>query len=153
MFKLRVYIDTSVVGGCLDEEFEGASVQLFDEFAKGIKTLVISDVLLFELERAPEEVKNILKEVPSDNIEYVPLNEESITLANAYITEGAVAEKNLLDARHIAIATIERIDVLVSWNFKHIVNINRIHLLNAVNLKMGYPILDIRNPKEVLCES
>ncbi len=153
MFKLRVYIDTSVVGGCLDEEFKGDSVQLFDEFVKGAKTLVISDVLLFELEGAPEEVKNILRKVPTENIEYVSLNEESITLANTYIEEGAVAEKSLSDAHHIAIATVERVDVLVSWNFKHIVNINRIHLLNSANLKLGYPILDIRSPKEVLYES
>ena len=153
MFKLRVYIDTSVVGGCLDEEFKEDSVQLFDEFIKGMKTLVISDILLFELEGAPKEVKNILRKVSTENIEYVSLNEESITLANTYIAEGAVAEKSLLDARHIAIATVERVDVLVSWNFKHIVNINRIHLLNSANLKLGYPILDIRSPKEVLYES
>jgi predicted nucleic acid-binding protein len=153
MFKLRVYIDTSVVGGCLDEEFKEDSVQLFDEFIKGTKTLVISDVLLFELEGAPKEIKNILRKVPTENIEYVSLNEESIALANAYIEEEAVAEKSISDARHIAIATVERVDVLVSWNFKHIVNINRIHLLNSVNLKLGYPILDIRSPKEVLYES
>ena len=103
MFKLRVYIDTSVVGGCLDEEFKENSVQLFDEFAKGMKALVISDVLLFELEGAPKEVKNILRKIPTENIEYVSLNEESITLANTYIEEGAVAEKSLSDARHIAI--------------------------------------------------
>lgn len=153
MFKLRVYIDTSVVGGCLDEEFKEDSVQLFDEFIKGMKTPVISNILLFELEGAPKEVKNILKKVPTENIEYVALNEESIALANKYIEEGSVAEKSFSDARHIAIATVERVDVLVSWNFKHIVNINRIHLLNSVNLKLGYPILDIRSPKEVLYES
>ncbi len=152
MFKLRVYIDTSVIGGCLDAEFKEDSSQLFDEFISGIKTMVVSDVLLFELERAPDGVRNILREVPSDNIEYVALNEESIALANAYIKEGAVAEKSLSDARHIAIATVERVDVLVSWNFKHIVNINRIHLFNSVNLKLGYPILEIRSPKEVLYE-
>jgi len=153
MFKLRVYIDTSVVGGCLDEEFKEDSFQLYDEFIKGMKTPVISDILLFEVEGAPKEVKNILKKVPTENIEYVALNEESIALANKYIEEGSVAEKSLSDARHIAIATVERVDVLVSWNFKHIVNINRIHLLNSVNLKLGYPILDIRSPKEVLYES
>ncbi|OYD13662.1 PIN domain protein [candidate division WOR-3 bacterium JGI_Cruoil_03_44_89] len=152
MFKLRVYIDTSVIGGCLDEEFQDDSMQLFDEFVKGIKTLVISDVLLFELEGAPNEVKNILKKVPSDNIEYVSLDKESITLANAYIKEGAVAEKSLSDARHIAIATVERVDVLVSWNFKHIVNITRVRLFNSVNLKLGYPILEIRSPREVIYE-
>lgn len=152
MFKLRVYIDTSVLGGCRDEEFKDDSIKLFDEFTKGTKTLVISDVLLFELEGAPKEVKHILKKVPGDNIEYVSLNKESIGLANAYLEEGVVADKSISDTRHIAIATVERVDVLVSWNFKHIVNINRIHLLNSVNLKFGYPILDIRSPKEVLYE-
>ena len=82
MLKLRVYIDTSVIGGCLDKEFKEDSIQLFDEFVKGIKTLIISDVLLFELEGAPEEVRDILKKVPTKNIEYVSLNEESIALAN-----------------------------------------------------------------------
>lgn len=152
MLKLRVYIDTSVVGGRLDEEFREDSIKLFDEFTKGMKTLVISDVLLFDLEGAPMEVKNILKEVPTDKIEYVSLNEESITLANAYVEEGAVAERSISDARHIAIATVERVDVLVSWNFKHIVNINRIRRLNSINLKLGYPVLEIRSPKEVLYE-
>ena len=136
----------------MDEEFKKDSVQLFDEFISGEKILVVSDVLLFELEGAPEEVKSILKKIPTDNVEYVSLNEESIALANTYIEEGAVAEKSLSDARHTAIATVERVDVLVSWNFKHIVNINRVHLLNSVNLKLGYPILDIRSPKEVLYE-
>jgi predicted nucleic acid-binding protein len=152
VFKLRVYLDTSVIGGCLDDEFKEDSMQLFEEFKNGIKTLVISDVLLFELEKAPDKVKNILKMVPTNSIEYVSLNEESIALANAYIKEGAVAERSLSDARHIAIATIERVDVLVSWNFKHVVNINRIHLLNSVNLKLGYPILEIRSPKEIFYE-
>lgn len=87
MFKLRVYIDTSVIGGCLDEEFKRDSIQLFDEFINGIKTLVISDVLLFELEGASKKVKSILEKVSSNNIEYVSLNEESIALANAYIKE------------------------------------------------------------------
>lgn len=153
MFRPRIYVDTSVIGGCFDEEFDEYSVQLFDEFISGKKTPLISDVVLFELEGAPEEVKNILKRVPGDHIEYVSLNEESTALANAYIEDGVVTESSLSDARHIAIATVERADVLVSWNYKHIVNINRIHLLNSVNLKLGYPILEIRSPREVLYET
>ncbi len=152
MFKLRIYVDTSVIGGCFDEEFKKNSIQLFDEFISGEKILVVSDILLLELEGAPEKVNNILKKVPRDNIEYISLTEESIALANTYIKEGAVVEKNLLDARHIAIATVKRVDTLVSWNFKHIVNIKRIHLFNSVNLKLGYPILEIRSPKEVVYE-
>jgi predicted nucleic acid-binding protein len=151
-FKPRVYIDTSVIGGCFDEEFKEYSLQLFDEFISGRKRLVISDVLLFELEEAPQQVKSALTRVPSGNIEYVSLNEESIALASAYLKEEVVAEGSLSDARHMAIATVERVDILVSWNYKHIVNVNRIRLLNSVNLKLGYPVIEIRSPREVLYE-
>jgi len=150
MFRPRIYIDTSVIGDCFDEEFKEYSVQLFDEFTSGKKMLVISDVLLLKLEGAPEEVRSMLNRVPRDNIEYVSLNEESITLASAYLEDGVVAESSLSDARHIAIATVERVDILLSWNYKHIVNLNRIRLLNSVNLKLGYPALEIRSPREVL---
>lgn len=112
MVRPRIYVDTSVIGGCFDEEFKEYSVQLFDEFTSGKKTLVISDVLLFELEGAPEEMRSALNRVPRDNIEYVSLNEESIALASAYLKEGVVAESSLSDARHIAIATVERVDIL-----------------------------------------
>lgn len=152
MVKPRIYVDTSVIGGCLDDEFKAYSGQLFEEFISGKKRIVISDIVLFELEGAPENVKEVLSSIPDGSIEYVFLNEESITLANTYLKEGVIAESSLSDARHIAIATIERVDVLVSWNFKHIVNLNRIHLLNSVNLKLGYPILEIRSPLEVIYE-
>lgn len=150
MFRPRIYIDTSVIGDCFDEEFKEYSVQLFDEFTSGKKMLVISDVLLLELEGAPEEVRSMLNRIPRDNIEYVSLNEESITLASAYLEDGVVAESSLSDARHIAIATVARVDILLSWNYRHIVNLNRIRLLNSVNLKLGYPALEIRSPREVL---
>ncbi|MFA4910677.1 MAG: PIN domain protein [Desulfobacteria bacterium] len=150
MLKPRIYVDTSVIGGCFDNEFEEYSNQLFEEFISGEKQLLISDVVLFELEEAPESVKGILYNVPEGNIEYVFLDEESISLANVYLKEGVIAVSSFSDARHLAIATVERADVLVSWNFKHIVNLNRIHLINSVNLKLGYPILEIRSPMEVI---
>lgn len=87
------------------------------------------------------------------SIEQLSLDEEAIRLANVYIQDGAVAESSLSDARHIAIATIARADVLVSWNFKHIVNLNRIRRFNAVNMKLGYPTIEIRSPSEVLNEN
>lgn len=150
MLKARIYVDTSVIGGCLDEEFATYSTRLFQEFTSGHKKLVISDMVLFELEQAPDEVREVLKKVPEDAIDYVFLSRESISLANTYLNEGVIAESSLMDARHIAIATVERVDVLVSWNFKDIVNLNRIHLINSVNLKLGYPILEIRSPMEVI---
>ncbi|NWF51633.1 MAG: PIN domain protein [Nitrospirae bacterium] len=146
----RVYIDTSVIGGCLDEEFISWSRLLFDEFRSGIKIAVISDLTLRELEEAPQEVRQILFELPPEFIEYVFLTEEAISLADTYIKHGVVSEKYFIDAQHIAIATIERVDVLVSWNFKQIVNLERIRKFNAVNLMQGYHLLEIRSPMEVL---
>lgn len=146
----RVYIDTSVIGGCLDEEFASWSKLLFDQFRSGIKIAVVSDLTLRELEEAPEDVRLIVSEMPAAFIEHVFLTEEAITLADAYIAHGAVTEKHIIDCQHIAIATIERIDVLVSWNFKQIVNLDRIRKFNAVNLLQGYQPLEIRSPQEVL---
>ena len=92
MFRPRINVDTSVIGGCFDEEFDVYSLQLFDEFISGKKIPIISDIVLFELEGAPENVKKILEKVPNANIEYIPLNKESNALANAYLDEGVVSE-------------------------------------------------------------
>lgn len=146
----RVYIDTSVIGGCIDDEFTTWSKLLFDEFRAGIKIAVVSDLTLRELEEAPEEVRQNLSALPMESVEYVFLSNEALTLADAYISQGVVTEKNLIDAQHIAIATVERVDVLVSWNFKQIVNLDRIRKFNAVNLMKGYHLLEIRSPLEVL---
>lgn len=146
----RVYIDTSVIGGCLDDEFATWSKLLFNEFRSEIKIAVVSDLTLRELEEAPEEVRQILSELPSESVEYVFLTNEAISLADIYIAQDVVNEKHLIDAQHIAIATIELVDVLVSWNFRQIVNLDRIRKFNAVNLMQGYHLLEIRSPLEVL---
>jgi len=150
---LRIYIDTSVIGGCLDEEFAEWSLRLMQEFRDGQKVVVISDITLQELEIAPEVVRSQLKELPHDCREYITLDDEAMRLAQAYLQEGVLTEKYLLEAQHIAMATLGRVDVMVSWNFKHIVNLNRIRLYNSVNLKLGYPMIDIRSPREVLDEA
>jgi len=148
----RVYIDTSVIGGCIDEEFASWSERLFDEFSSGIKIAIVSDLTLQELEEAPEEVKQTLSRLTSKAVEYVFLSKEAISLANSYISHGVVTEKHLIDAQHIAIATIERVDVLVSWNFKQIVNLDKIKKFNAINLMQGFHLIEIRSPMEVLYE-
>lgn len=78
--------------------------------------------------------------------------EEAEQLAKKYIEEKVVSIKHIVDAQHIAIASVERVDVLVSWNFQQIVNLNRIHAFNAVNLKIGYSMLEIRSPREIIYE-
>jgi len=148
----RVYTDTSVFGGCFDKEFEEWSIKLMDEFKIGLKILIVSNITIRELEKAPDHIKNMLDEIPDVFIEYVTLNNESLELSGNYINEGIVKIKHIADAQHIAIATVNRANILVSWNFKHIVNLTKIRLYNSVNLKYGYAQLEIRNPREVLYE-
>ncbi len=152
MKKFRVYIDTSVIGGCLDSEFSEWSNSLFAEIQKGRKTAVISDLTLEELEKAPDKVKRILLSLKDIQMERVELSPEAENLAEIYLKEKIVGKIHYADAQHIAIATVEKVDVLVSWNFKQIVNLNKIHLFNAVNIKQGYAILEIRSPREVINE-
>jgi hypothetical protein len=80
----------------------------------------------------------------------VALTQECIDLANQYVAEKVVGGASIDDCYHIAIATIAKVDVLASWNFKHIVNLDRIKGYNGVNLKMGYSIVEIRNPKDLI---
>ena len=149
---IKVYVDTSVFGGCFDAEFEEWSNKLIEEFKLGLKVLIISDLTFKELEEAPADVKNLVGEIPGEHKEYVILNDEARDLARHYIEESVVSEGYLVDAQHIAIATVNRVDVLVSWNFRHIVNLTKIKLYNSVNLKYGYSLLEIRSPREVLYE-
>lgn len=148
--KSRIYIDTSVVGGCFDQEFKEWSGKLFQEFRDGKRIAVVSDITLDELSFSRPEVRNHISTVSDDHKEYVANDEESEELAERYIKEGAVTNKYHEDALHIAIATIHKVDVLVSWNFKHIVNLGRIRKYNAVNLKNGYPMIEIRNPRDIV---
>ena len=146
----RIYADTSVIGGCLDEEFRVASGLLFEAFAAGRAILVLSELTLLELQLAPEAVRQVLEQVGDAHKEFVAFTPEAEALAERYIEEGVIGPGMRLDAQHIATATMHRVDVLVSWNFKHIVNLPRIHGYNSVNLRQGYPLLEIRSPREVL---
>jgi len=129
-------------------EFLHHSRSLVSAMAKGEYAMVISEVTLFELEKAPVPVRAHLERIPESLIEVLSLDAEAEALAAEYIRDGAVGKNQRADALHIGIAaTVARVDVLVSWNFKHIVNLRRIHAFNAVNLKQGYPVLEIRNPR------
>jgi hypothetical protein len=148
--KQRVYIDTSVIGGCFDLEFEEWSNKLFDDFKLGKRIAVVSDITLDELTDAPERVKKNFETIPEMSIEILASDTESRKLADKYILEKAVSTKYYEDALHISIATINQVNVLASWNFKHIVNLDKIRLYNSVNLKNGFSILEIRTPREIL---
>ena len=150
--KINIFVDTSVFGGYFDEEFKEWSIKLINEIKDGLKIVIISDLTLRELEEAPLKVGNLVEEIPEQYKKYVVLDDNAKYLANKYIEEGAISRKHLVDAQQIAIATINKVDVLVSWNFKHIVNLSRIRLYNATNLKYGYQIIEIRTPREIINE-
>lgn len=147
---MRIYADTSVIGGCLDAEFEASSRRLFEKFIEGEIILVVSELTLLELQLAPEAVRSVIDAVPHAHKEMFELTEEAARLAGRYIAEGIIGAANLLDAQHIAIATVARVDALASWNFKHIVNLRRARAFNAVTVRDGYEHLEIRTPLEVI---
>lgn len=148
----NIYTDTSVIGGCFDIEFKEWSLALFDEFKKGKKHIMLSDLTFQELEFAREEIKAKLIELPDACKTNVTTTDKAAKLAEVYIAKGALTNKSYNDALHIALATIYNASVLASWNFKHIVNLDRIRLYNSINLQLGYPLIEIRSPREILNE-
>ena len=146
--KQKIYIDTSVFGGYFDEEFSNQTIPLFERIKNEEFILLYSSVTQGELENAPNYVKELVKSLKVDFTEYIDISDEAIDLADEYISEKVVGLTSYADCLHIALATINRADYLVSWNFKHIVNIQRIIGYNAINIKNGYKQLEIRSPRE-----
>jgi len=147
--SLRVYIDSSVLGGCRDTESEDDSLRLIDWARRREITLLISEVMLRELEYASFEVREILGGLPPDCLEFVPLTTGMLALRDAYVRAGVVGPQWLNDAAHVAAATLAQADAIVSWNFKHIVRLEKIRGYNQVNESLGYGSLTIITPREV----
>lgn len=148
--RLRVYVDTSVIGGCVDDQFVEESRSLMEMAQQGRVTLVVSELLARELDDAPPAVRAVLAQLSEDAVERVEMSEESERLSRAYLQAGVVGEQHANDAHHVALATIARVDAMVSWNFRHIVHLDRIRMFNSVNLREGYPVIEIRSPREVV---
>jgi predicted nucleic acid-binding protein len=149
MKKLRIYIDTSVIGGCLDDEFSVESNNLIELIKQEKFILLISEIIINELIDAPQAVKNILLSIPQSAIEVVNITSEILQLRDDYINGGVVTSKSINDATHVAAATVARADAIISWNFKHIVRLDKMKGYNQINLLNGYGILTIISPLEV----
>ena len=147
--KFRVYVDGCAVGMAFNPKYAAQTRPFWEAVRNGEIIVIVSDVLDRELQKAPLRARELVYGLPKSQIERIVSTDESDTLAERYIAEGVVGETSLDDCRHIALATINHADVLVSWNFKHIVNINRIRGYNSVNMKLGYPQIEIRTPYEV----
>jgi hypothetical protein len=148
--KRRIYVDTSVVNGVFAQRFAQDTKPFWNAVRMGVVVVIVSDLLENELIGAPQHIRDFFNSLPTLYIERVVSTDESDTLAERYITENVVGKSSLDDCRHIAIATLVHADVLVSWNFKHIINDSRIRGYNSVNMKLGYPQINIRTPYEVI---
>ncbi len=145
---LRVYADTSVFGGCFDKEFDEESLIFFEQVALGKFVLLVSDLTLRELEHAPREVRQVYAALGA--YESVRTTAECYGLRDAYLRAEVVGRASADDALHVAIATVYRADIIVSWNFKHIVQRRRIHGFEAVNILMDFRSPEIFSPREVI---
>ncbi len=150
MTKPRLYLDTSIFGGCFDVEFEKDSQALFLAAKQGRFTLLISEAVLFELLPAPLAVRAFAENLDGMDVERLQITGEAEALAQAYLKAGVVTVKSETDAQHVALATVTRADAIVSWNFKHIVQFQKMKQYNQVNLSRGYGFLQIVTPKGVL---
>ena len=150
MTKIRVYVDTSVFGGVYDEEFAEFSRRFFTEAREGCYLLLISQTTLDELVDAPQKVRDVLETMPTGSVLEIRPDTEINALADSYVAGGVLGEGMRNDALHVAAATVARADVILSWNFKHIVNFRRIHLFNGINSMNGYPRIEIYSPREMM---
>ena len=146
---LRIYIDTSVLGGCFDREFATWSNGLVRDFRAGRLIPVLSDVTAAEVQDAPEAVRDLHQELLTLVDGVLAVSEQTLSLVAAYEARKILPAKYEADMHHIALATIAEVASLVSWNFKHIVRLEKIRLFNEVNVELGYNALSILSPREV----
>ncbi|HEO65792.1 MAG TPA: PIN domain protein [Spirochaetes bacterium] len=151
MKSLKLYLDTSVIGGTLDPEFQKESNLLFVLINEGVYQGFVSDSVMAEIQNAPDWIKEKLIPIMGE-LKILSGSQEALDLARIYINEKVVSAKFFTDALHVAITTVHHLDAIVSWNFKHIVNLSRIRLFNSVNYREGYKQIDIITPLEVCYE-
>lgn len=146
---MRVYADTSVFGGCLDDEFRGASTAFFEQVRAGIIELCTSALVEAELEPAPGEVRQLFADL-LPFAEFLEISDTALDLQQAYLSAGILSPKWASDALHVALASVARAEAIVSWNFKHIVHHGKIARYNAVNTLRAYGEIGIYSPNQVI---
>jgi predicted nucleic acid-binding protein len=157
--KIKIYLDTSVINFLFSEqspEKREVTIEFFTNFVSTeIYDTYISDVVVAEIEETKNEEKKqaLLDVITNFPIKYVDISKstEIVDLANLYLDENIIPKKNEADAYHIAIAVVNNIDVLVSWNYKHLANYNRKKKIISVNILNNYFYpFDILTPPEVM---
>lgn len=150
---MRFYFDTSVLGAVTDQEDPRrieATRRVLQAVADGLHDGVISNVVQEELEQAPADIRRaILQDINRIEFELVAEDLESRNLFEEYEAARIVPARYRNDLRHVAVATVARVDALVSWNFRHLVNLRTRRAVHAVNVRLGYPLIEIVSPEEV----
>jgi predicted nucleic acid-binding protein len=151
---MRLYLDTSVIGALFDTEMpqriKGTQI-LIESIVKGTHAGVISNIVLEEIERCPEELKErLVGEIRNVPFQIITEDEASADLLEIYEKEDFVRKGARLDLRHLAVATVHGVDAVVSWNFRDIVNIRTRRAVHSVNLRLGFPLIEIVSPEEVV---
>ena len=155
MPKLKLYLDTSVVGAVYDTE-DPSRVDVTKKLLNVLKGKdeflgFISNILIEELERAPEYLREGLKEIVKElDVNILYETEECVELVTEYLENGILSEKYRDDARHIAVAVVNNMDTIVTWNCRHMANISQKRAINGVNMLLGYRQIDIVTPLEVV---
>jgi len=154
MKKLKLYLDTSIISHAIDDrdpETKRLTLQLFKEIKAGEYEAFVSELVMAEINKADEVTRQkLIKQIKDIDPEGVDLSREVKALADRYIKQGIIPEKYKDDATHIAAATVNEMDMIVSWNFEHIVKAKTIREVTAINLLMGYRGLEIYSPLEVV---
>lgn len=158
MKKLRVYFETTLFGFYYDTLIQNltkreATQRLFEQLKSRQWVGLVSGVVIQELEQTPEphrkDLLKLLQDYPFSRLEYDPV--EAQHLAELYLKAGIIPDDFPKDALHVAIATVAEIDVLVTWNCKHLANEFRARQIRAINLREGYvKELSIRTAEEVI---
>ena len=143
---MKLYLDTSVYGGYYDDEFEEDTRMLFDTINSNKVEVITSIIVLKELEPARKNVREVIDLLHGHHL--FDISQKVLDLANDYISDEVVSKGSYTDAMHIAIATINQADIVVSWNMKHMVS--RKNHFNEVNLRKGYQAINIYTPTKIL---
>lgn len=146
---MLVYVDTSVFGGIMDDEFAAPTKAFFDEVRDERFRILVSTVVLDELRGAPLEVRRHYASL-RDHVTVAELSVPALRLVRQYLDAGIVTERWRPDAEHVAVATVHECRAIVSWNFRHIVHFEKIPLYNGVNMSRGYGPLAIHTPREMV---
>lgn len=145
-----LYLDTSILGGYFDDEFKEVTQELWRQRELGLFHFLTSSVVRAELQGAPDDVRGLFRDTFRDAGELIEFNDEMFELSRVYLAQAIVTRNYAVDARHVAVCSVQRLDFLVSWNFKHLVNVAREKSFNAVNLMQGYQPVRIVSPLELI---